>query len=52
MESKTVRIKIEGNKSSLHHMPLTKTHKAFFYIEDLSDLIHTDQTGGFPFTSQ
>ncbi len=24
----------------------------FFHIEDLSETIHTDQTGGFPYTSQ
>jgi hypothetical protein len=35
-----------------HHIPITKTHEAFFRIEDLSDLIHTNQTGAFPFTSQ
>jgi hypothetical protein len=33
-------------------IPITKTHEAFFHIEDLSDLIHTNQTGVFPFTSQ
>ena len=28
-------------------------HQAiFFHIEDLSNTIHTDQTGGFPYTSQ
>jgi hypothetical protein len=48
----TVRIKIEGKKSPFHRIPITKTHKAFFRIEDLSDSIHTNQTGAFPFTSQ
>jgi hypothetical protein len=52
IENKMVRIKIKGKKSPLHHIPLTKTHKAFFHIEDLSDLILTDQMGAFPFTSQ
>jgi hypothetical protein len=52
IENETVRIKIEGKKSPFHHIPLTKTHEAFFCIEDLSVSIHTDQTGAFPFTSQ
>jgi hypothetical protein len=52
IENKTVRIKIEGKKSPFHHIPITKTHEAFFRIEDLSDSIHTNQTGAFPFTSQ
>ncbi len=39
-------------KSPFHHIPLTKTQEAFFHIEDLSNLIHNDQTGAFPFTSQ
>jgi hypothetical protein len=47
-----VRIKIEGANSHFHHIPITKTNEAFFRIEDLSDSIHTDQTGAFPFTSQ
>jgi hypothetical protein len=52
IEIKKVRIKIESKKSPFHHIPLTKTHKAFFCIEDLSNSIHTDQMGAFPFTSQ
>ena len=52
IENKTVRIEIEGKKSPFHHIPITKTHEAFFRIEDLSNSIHTDQTGAFPFTSQ
>ena len=32
--------------------PSTKTHEAFFGIDDLTNSIHTDQTGAFPFTSQ
>jgi hypothetical protein len=50
--NKTVRIKIEGEISPFHHIPITKTHEAFFHIENLSNSIHTDQTGAFPFTSQ
>ncbi len=41
-ENKIVRIKIEGIKSPFHHIPITKTHKAFSRIEDLSNLIHID----------
>ncbi len=52
IENETVRIKIKGKKSPFHHIPLTSTHEAFFRIEDLSNLIHTDQTRAFPFTSQ
>ncbi len=33
IENKTVRIKIEGKISPFHHIPITKTHKAFFCIE-------------------
>jgi hypothetical protein len=50
--NKTVRIQIEGKKSPFHHIPIAKTHKAFFRIEDLSSSIHTKQIGVFPFTSQ
>ncbi len=52
MENKTVRIKIKDKKSSFPHIPIIKTHEAFFRIEDLSNLIHTNQMGRFPFTSQ
>jgi hypothetical protein len=52
IENETVMIKIKGKKSPFHHIPINKTHQAFFCIEDLSNLIHTNQTGTFPFTSQ
>ncbi len=52
IKNKQVRIKIEGKNSHFHYIPTTKTHKAFFRIQDLSNSIHTDQTGAFPFTSQ
>jgi hypothetical protein len=52
VENKTVRIEIKGKKSPFHHIPITKTHEAFFCIEDLYDSIHTNQMGAFPFTSQ
>jgi hypothetical protein len=52
IENKEVRIKIEGEGSPFHQIPITKTHDAFFRIDDLTDSIHTNQTGAFPFTSQ
>ncbi len=45
IENESVRIKTEGEISPFRHVPITKTHKAFFRIEDLSDSIHTNQTG-------
>jgi hypothetical protein len=41
-----------GVKSPYHHITITKTHEAFFRIEDLSNLIHTNQTRAFSFTFQ
>jgi hypothetical protein len=52
IENKMVRIKIERKKSPFHHIPITKNHETFFCIEDLSDSIHTNQMGSFPFDSQ
>jgi hypothetical protein len=52
IKNKQARIKIEGQNSHFHHIPITKTHEAFFRIKDLSSSIHTDQTGAFLFTSQ
>jgi hypothetical protein len=52
IENQQVRIKIEGENSYFHHIPITKTHEVFFCIKDLSDSIHTVQTGAFPFASQ
>jgi hypothetical protein len=48
----TVRTKFEGKESPFHHIPITKTHEAFFRNKDLTKSIHTNQTGAFPFTSQ
>jgi hypothetical protein len=36
IENEKVRIKIEGKKSPFHRIPITKTHKAFFRIEDFA----------------
>ncbi len=52
IKNEEVRIKIEGKGSPFHQIPITKTHKAFFRIVDLTNSIHTNQTGAFPFTSQ
>ena len=53
IENEEVRIKIEGEGSPFHQVPtISKTHEAFFRVDDLTDSIHTDQTGAFPFTSQ
>jgi len=52
IENEEVRIKIEGKGSPFHQIPITKTHEAFFRVNDLTDSIHTNQTGAFPFTSQ
>jgi hypothetical protein len=42
IENKTVRIKIKGENTPFHHIPLTKTHKEFFHMEDISESIHTE----------
>jgi hypothetical protein len=52
IKNEEVRIKIEGKDSPFHQIPITKTHEAFFRIDDLTNSIHTNQTGAFPFTSQ
>jgi hypothetical protein len=46
------RIKIKGENSPYYQKPITKTHNVYFCVEDLSESIHTNQTGAFPFTSQ
>jgi hypothetical protein len=45
IKNEEVRIKIEGESSPFHQTPITKTHEAFFRIDDLTDSIHTNQTG-------
>jgi hypothetical protein len=52
IENEELRIKIEGEGSPFHQTPISKTHEAFFRVEELTDSIHTDQTGAFPVTSQ
>ena len=51
-KNEEVRAKIEGEGSPFHQIPITKTHEAFFRIDNFTDSIHTDQTGAFPFTTQ
>ncbi len=47
---------VETAAASLHSAtlkaPIVKHSDIFVCIEDLSDTIHSDQTGGFPYTSQ
>jgi hypothetical protein len=53
IENEEVRIKIEGEGSPFHQIPIiSKTHEAFFRVDDFTNSIQTDQTGAFPFTSQ
>jgi len=52
IKNEEVRIKMEGKGSPFHQIPITKTHEAFFRIDDLTNSIHNNQTRAFPFTSQ
>jgi len=52
IKNEEVKIKMEGKGSPIHQIPITKTREAFFRIDDLTNSIHTDQIGAFPFTSQ
>jgi hypothetical protein len=52
IKNNKVRIKIEGKDSPFFQIPITKAHKAFFRINNLTNSVHTNQTGAFPFTSQ
>jgi len=46
------RIKIEGEHSPFQPFPTTKLNDIFLPVVDLTNEIHTDQTGAFPHTSQ
>jgi hypothetical protein len=46
------RIKIGGESSPFRPLPPTKLNDIFVHVEDLSEEIHTNQTGAFPHTSQ
>jgi hypothetical protein len=46
----TTKIKQETDDSP--PAPIVRHNDIFIKVEDLSETIHTDQTGGFPFTSQ
>ena len=43
---------MEGKDSPFHKITITKTHEVLFRVNNLTDSIHTNQTGAFPFTSQ
>ena len=43
IKHKEARIKIEGEGSPFYQIPITKTHKAFFRIDDLTKSIHTSK---------
>ena len=52
VEKEETRIKIEGESSPYKPLPTTKLNDIFVRVVDLTDEIHTDQTGAFPRTSQ
>jgi len=52
VEQEETRIKIEGESSPYKPLPPTKLNGIFIRVVDLTDEIHTDQTGAFPHTSQ
>jgi len=52
VEQEETRIKIEGESSPYKPLPPTKLDDIFICVVDLTDEIHTDQTGAFPHTSQ
>ncbi len=51
IESKETRIKIEGENSPYQPLPPTKFNDMFVQVVDLTEEIHTNQTGAFPHTS-
>jgi hypothetical protein len=52
INNREVKIKIEGEDLPFTPAPITKSQEAFFHIDNLTDSIHTNQTGAFSFTSQ
>ena len=52
VETEETRIKIEGESSPFKPLPATKFNDIFVCMVDLTDEIHTDQTGAVPRTSQ
>ena len=52
LEGEETRIKIEGENSPFHQPLPTKLNDMFVQVTDLTEEIHTDQTGAFPHTSQ
>jgi hypothetical protein len=49
---KLVTTKIKQETDDLPPAQIARHNNIFIKVEDLSKTIHTDQTGGFPFTSQ
>jgi hypothetical protein len=52
IEAAEKRIMIKGEKAQIQPLPPTKLNDMFTTIVDLTEEIHTDQTGAFPHTSQ
>jgi hypothetical protein len=52
VEAAATRLKIEGESSPIKPLPPTKFNDIFVRMVDLTDEIHTNQTGAFPHTSQ
>jgi hypothetical protein len=52
IKTEEARIKIEGESSPFKPLPPTTLNGIFVRVEDLTNEIHTDQTGAFPHTSQ
>jgi hypothetical protein len=52
VKQEETRIKIEGESSPYKPLPPTKLNNIFMCMVDLTNEIHTIQTGAFPHTSQ
>ena len=52
VEQEETRIKIKGESSPYKLLPPTELDDIFIRVVDITDEIHTDQTGAFPHTSQ
>jgi len=52
VETEETKIKIERENSPFKPLPPTKLDDIFIHVGDLTEEIHTDQTGAFPHTSQ
>jgi hypothetical protein len=52
LEDEEMRIKIKGESSPFQPLPPTKCNDMFIRVVDLTEEIHTNQTGAFPHTCQ